>query len=515
LRATLAEEFRHALATHAEKVAIKSDNAELTYADLDAWSRAVCRQLHDVGLRAGDVVALYLRNRAEFVVCDVAISRLGAVKLPINYMLPTETVAYILDRASAKAVVVDAAMAGGLPSPTEASGLAVFQVADAGADLLPHARRLADLTDASDEGFPVVPDLPPTAPAAIYFTGGTTGRPKGVLHTQASTVALHYAQLLEAEIRQDDCLLLLTPLAHAAGLFAQSAVIRGATIVLHDGFDAGTALDLFASQDITWTFLVPTMIYRILDLPAPENRLALRTIVYGAAPIAPSRLEQALDRFGRVFIQLYGQTECPNWGTRLAKEDHDPARPDLLLTCGQASIMADVKVVDDDGKDVALDEIGEICLKSPYLLHSYLLDPAATEQKFLDGWIRTGDIGTMDARGYLTLKDRKADMVITGGMNVYCREVEDVLAQHPDVRAVAVIGIPHEDWGEAVHAVVTVRSDAFDPAALIAWSRDRLARYAVPKSVEVVESLPETAFGKVEKKKIREPHWQGRDRGIA
>ena len=177
--------------------------------------------------------------------------------------------------------------------------------------------------------------------------------------------------------------------------------------------------------------------------------------------------------------------------------------------------MADVKVVDDDGKDVALDEIGEICLKSPYLLHSYLLDPAATEQKFLDGWIRTGDIGTMDARGYLTLKDRKADMVITGGMNVYCREVEDVLAQHPDVRAVAVIGIPHEDWGEAVHAVVTVRSDAFDPAALIAWSRDRLARYAVPKSVEVVESLPETAFGKVEKKKIREPHWQGRDRGIA
>ncbi|MFC7658734.1 AMP-binding protein [Pseudonocardia benzenivorans] len=194
--------------------------------------------------------------------------------------------------------------------------------------------------------------------AAIYFTGGTTGLPKGVVHTQASAVAVHPAQLLEAEITADDRLLLTTPLAHAAGLFAQSALIRGATSVIESGFDASSVLHQLRDNGITWTFLVPTMIYRLLDAAGGSAAHVLRTVVYGAAPIAPSRLAAALEVFGPVFVQLYGQTECPNWGTRLAKSDHDPARPDRLGSAGQASIDADVQVVSDAGAPLPAGETG-------------------------------------------------------------------------------------------------------------------------------------------------------------
>jgi fatty-acyl-CoA synthase/long-chain acyl-CoA synthetase len=366
------------------------------------------------------------------------------------------------------------------------------------------------------------PDAPPastaasTDPAAMYFTGGTTGHPKGVLHTQASTVALHYAQMLEAEITDGDRLLLMTPLAHAAGLFAQTALIRGATSVLCDGFDAESAVDLLADEEITWTFLVPTMLYRILDRLAESSPqdLSLRTVVYGAAPISPNRLAQALETFGPVFIQLYAQTECPNWGTRLTKRDHDPRTPDLLASCGRASIMADVKVVDETGGTLPAGMTGEVCLRSPYTLQEYVGDPESTRLKFLGDWIRTGDVGVIDEAGYLYLKDRKNDMVISGGMNVYCREVEDVMAEHDQVRAVAVIGIPHDDWGEAVHACVVRTDDGLSESDLIRWSRMRLAAYATPKTVEFVDSLPETPLGKIDKKALRAPYWEGRSRAI-
>lgn len=290
--------------------------------------------------------------------------------------------------------------------------------------------------------------------------------------------------------------------------------------MLTDGFDAGEAVRLLERHSITWTFLVPTMIYRVLDTLAarPSGTRAggttLRTIVYGAAPISPARLDEALRLFGPVFVQLYGQTECPNWGTRLSKPDHDPARSHLLTSCGQPSIMADVKIVADDGNELPANEIGEICLRSPYTLERYLDDVAATRAKFLGNWIRTGDIGLMDDDGYVYLKDRKNDMIITGGMNVYGREVEDVLSAHPDVAAVAVIGIPHPDWGEAVHAVVVATGTGLTAQRLLAWTKPQLSAYAAPKSIEFVDSLPETPFGKIDKKALRATHWADATRAI-
>lgn len=518
MRETLRDEFDHALNRYADRVAIEDGARQLTYAQVDGWANAVAGQLRGLGVRAGDVVAVYLRNCAEFLVTSVAIARLGAVKMPVNYMLPDTTVADMLDRSGAQVLVVSTRLAEiATAALKRVADVSIVQVADDDGPGLGEATPLAP-----------PPNSPPPPPdyaefaltsrdlAALYFTGGTTGRPKGVLHTQRSAVTLQYAQLLEAELVESDRLLLMTPLAHAAGSFAESALVRGATIVIRDGFDADEVLGLLETERITWTFLVPTMIYRLLDAARAggERSLFLRTVVYGAAPISPNRLVEALRVFGQVFVQLYGQTEAPNWGTRLPKSDHDPERLELLGSCGQASIMADVMVVDDEGVPRRPRQTGEICLRTPYLLHGYLDDLKATRKKFLGGWIRTGDIGFLDENGYLYLRDRKNDMVISGGMNVYCREVEDVLSAHPSVRSVAVIGIPHDDWGEAVHAVIVPVSRDFSRDDLIEWARGRLANYARPKSVDLAENLPETAFGKIDKQALRAPYWRDRDRGI-
>lgn len=508
VRETLWEAFAHSLDAHAERVAVAGDSP-VTYRELDEWSASVAGQFAAAGIGRGDPVGLYTRNRVEFVVADLAVARLGAVKVPINHMLPQAAIGTILEQARVRAVVFDA------PAAEVLDGLDLFGRGILGFE----AGGEGDSALAGPGAFAA----PPTSgvgaddPCAIYFTGGTTGTPKGVLHTQRSTVALHYAQLLEAEIGEGDRLLLMTPLAHAAGLFAQSAMIRGSSIVLVDGFDAERAVALVAAEGVTWTFLVPTMLYRMLDVLAASERppeSSLRTVVYGAAPISPNRLVEALAAFGPIFIQLYGQTECPNWGTRLTKRDHDVAQLDRLSSCGKASILADVQIVDESGACVAPGETGEICLRSPYVLREYIGNPEATKEKFLGEWIRTGDIGVMDDAGYVYLRDRKNDMVISGGMNVYCREVEDVLVAHDDVAAVAVIGVPHDDWGESVHAFVVRRSQALTEDALVTWSRDRLAAYARPKSIDFVDALPETPFGKIDKQVLRAPYWGGRSRAI-
>lgn len=517
---TLGAWFDRSLRINASRPAIEWPDGVLSHRDVDTWSRAIAAGLSSSGVTAGDVVALLIGNDPAFVACDVAVARLGAVKLPVNQLLPARTIGHVLQDADARALVVGP----GLTELAQASlGYAnhaplILIQTDAAEPPVDGATRLPAVpTEHESNAAPLRPDVSPDAPAAIYYTGGTTGLPKGVEHSQQSLVSFHVAQLLEAEIRQQDRLLLHTPLAHAAGLFAQSAILRGATIVLRDGFDPATTLADMRANRITWTFLVPTMIYRLLDEYDNDAGSAfpeLDTVVYGAAPIAPSRLKEALEVFGPVFIQLYGQTECPNWGTRLVKTDHLDAVGDRLASCGQASAFVDVMVVDEESdRELPPGEAGEICLRGPYTLTRYHANTEATREKFLGEWIRTGDIGVLDEAGYLYLKDRRADMIITGGMNVYCREVEDVLNAHPQVRAAAVIGIPHDDWGEAVHAVV-VPDGTMDAEELLAWARPRLAAYARPKAVEFVDRLPETPFGKVDKTRLREPYWGNASRGI-
>lgn len=516
---TVREVFDRSLQVNTKRLAMSVGGQTLTYAELDAGSQALADGLWALGIKPGDRIAGLAGNRFETAIGNLATWRIGAVSVPLNTMLPPPAISYMLNQSGARAVIVGPELVGvarearlEFDHPIE-----LIQVKDDEVSLEPGAVWLDDVMEGGGTGPDSASEVAPGDPALIAYTGGTTGRPKGVVHSQRSMVANLYANIIEAEIHQGERLLLTTPLAHAAGMFLFVALLRGAHTFVLPGFDADAVLDAIERDRVTWTFAVPTMLYRLLETPGVERRdlTSLRTIVYGAAPIAPDRLRQAVEIFGPVFIQLYGQTECPNWATRLPKEDHPPGGDDYLLaSCGQASLMCDVKILDEAGREVGPGELGEVCLRAPYVMERYHNDPEATAKKFLDDWMRTGDIGFMDPDGYVFLRDRAADMIITGGMNVYSSQVEAVLYECPDISQAAVIGVPHPDWGEAVHAVVVPTKPTLQAADIMEFCAGRLAKYQVPKTIDLVDELPMTALGKVDKKALREPHWSRNERAI-
>jgi fatty-acyl-CoA synthase/long-chain acyl-CoA synthetase len=496
--------FDKALRLYAHRPALTVGDRTATYAELDRRAQRAAGHLQRAGIAPGDRVALLMSNSIEFAVLDLAITKCGAAKVPINDKLAPGQIAYIVSNSGARVLAVtDDLRALAETASAELADEPIVLPADA----------IAADGPAEHPAFES-PEIEPDGLAAIFYTGGTTGVPKGVVHLQRSLVANVYAQFIEGEIGTDERVLITTSLVHAGGSFLQAALVRGAhTFVIP--FEPAAVLECIEVQRITWTFAVPTMIYRLLDSPdlAERDVGSIRTIVYGAAPVTALRLSSALKAFGPVFVQLYGQSEAPNWGTRLSKEDHVTGG-EILASCGRPTLMTAIMVVDESGAPVATGEVGEICIKAPYTLARYHDNPDATQAKFLGEWIRSGDLGSMDEKGYVYLKDRAADMIITGGMNVYSAEVENVLQRCPGVSEVAVIGIPDPDWGEAVHAVV-VRSDASTTAReVIDFARGRLADYQRPKDVSFVDELPTTPYGKSDKKRIRAGFWQGEQRAI-
>jgi fatty-acyl-CoA synthase len=490
--------FRNALRHGSDRVALEADGTATTYGELATLVGAAAQRLTAVGVGPGRRVGMLTADPLGFVVHDLAVMACGAVLVPLNTSLTPDDVAGVLARVSTTAVVASpaasqryAAASGGLPVLDD---VPPRRVAD-----LPPADNAAGSEDA----------------AIVYFTGGTTGEPKGVVHTQAGAVATMWIHLHETGIRGDDRLLITTPLPHAAHLFVRTALLAGATTVVDPGFDASTVLDRIDDAAITWTFMVPTMIYRLLDAAAARSwrSSTLRTIQYGAAPIAGDRLREGVGRFGPVFQQLYGQTECPDFATALRKADHLRAleEPHLLGSAGTATLTTEVSVR-TDGRSLPTGEVGEVCVRGPIVMRGYW-DTDDTD-RFDDDWLRTGDVGRLDPEGYLHLVDRLADMIITGGMNVYSAEVERVLATHPAVQDVAVIGVPHPEWGEAVHAVLVLRDDEPDDDALIAHCRTSLAPYKIPKSFSARSELPLTRYGKIDKKRVRAAFWDGHARSI-
>ncbi|MFC7045116.1 AMP-binding protein [Halobacteriaceae archaeon GCM10025711] len=315
---------------------------------------------------------------------------------------------------------------------------------------------------------------------------------------------------LELSLTGDDRPLFTTPLSHSAGAFLWSSLAVGATSVVRPEYDVEETLSL-VEGGVTWTFMVPTMIYRLLDSPALDGADTgpLRTLVYGAAPMRPDRLREGVERLGPVFLQFYGQTEVPNLITTLGKQEHATAvadgHDDVLGSAGRPALLTDVKVVDRSGEAVPTGETGEILAAAPYAFSRYLGRPDETARTLRDGWVHTGDLGFRDEDGFVHLVDRKTDVVITGGMNVYTQEIEPVLAEHPGVEAVAVIGVPDPEWGEAVCAIVVPTDpDAVTANDLRAFADERLADYKKPKQVRFVERLPTTPYGKLDKSSLRE-----------
>jgi fatty-acyl-CoA synthase len=376
-----------------------------------------------------------------------------------------------------------------------------------------------DLTAAADLMQPraLQPQARPEDVCNVYFTGGTTGRPKGAAHRHLALTSATVQSLAVWDWPEEVRFLIATPISHAAGAMLTPTLIRGGVFFALPAFDVRTFLETIERERITATFMVPSMIYDLLDkAPLADYDLSsLQMIIYGAAPISPVRLREAIERIGPKFCQLYGQTEAPNLITYLSRADHDLTRPHLLESCGRPVPPNQVKLIKEDGSEAAVGEPGEICLRGPLVMAGYWGDPEETAKAFKDGWLHTGDVARCDENGYLYVVDRLKDMVISGGFNIFTREVEDCLAQHPAVATAAVIGVPHARWGEAVTAFVVLRPGAsVDAEELIALVRDRKGAVQAPKTLEFVSALPLTAVGKVDKKALREPYW-GQGRGVA
>jgi acyl-CoA synthetase (AMP-forming)/AMP-acid ligase II len=303
---------------------------------------------------------------------------------------------------------------------------------------------------------------------------------------------------------------------HASGTFVLPYWLRGGAAAILPGFTPATYVEAIHRWRPTALNLVPTMLQMLFQSPGIDDAdlSSVSTILYGASPMPRPVLAEGLRRYGPVFVQYYGQTEAPLAICALGKQDHVDATPERLLSCGRPSVECEIRLVDEDGADVPAGRPGEIVLRAPFVMRGYS-DP--TIEAFLPGtsWLRTRDIGRFDEEGYLTLVDRTSDMIVTGGYNVYPREVEDALAGHPAVAQVAVVGLPDETWGEVVTAFVVSRSGmGQDEASLIAFAHGKLAGYKAPKAVRFVDSIPLSAVGKPLRRALREPFWAGRERRI-
>lgn len=458
------------------------------YAAFAAQARSVASWLQGRGVQPGDRVGLFMRNDPAYLIVFYGVWLAGAAVVPINAKLHAREVAYILEDSGAKLVFAS-------PGLTEAvSGVEVITVPGAGFEAVAAATPSEQVVLRGPD------DL-----AWLFYTSGTTGKPKGVMITHGMLMAMALSYVVDVDqVSGEDTALYAAPMSHGAGLYNLMHVYAGAKHVCppSGGFDPAEVLALAAHHDRIHMFAAPTMVKRLTDhaVAAGARGQGLRTIVYGGGPMYVADICAAVDQFGPVFLQIYGQGECPMAISALSRaEVTDRADPEWrarLGSVGRAQAMVEVRI---EGAS-APGDVGEIMVRGAPVMPGYWNNADATAQALQDGWLRTGDMGSLDAAGYLTLQDRSKDLIITGGSNVYPREVEEVLLQHADVAEVSVVGRAHADWGEEVVAFVVGTAAEVEMDALCLA---QIARFKRPKAYVRVESLPKNNYGKVLKTELR------------
>jgi long-chain acyl-CoA synthetase len=484
--------------------ALTWDGGALSYAELEAQVRHIAGALLDRhGLRRGTRVALAMQNCWEFLPLLYGIWRAGLVAVPLNSKLHAREMAWILGHADVGLCCASLEIAAALSAP------------DVSASPLPPI--LA--TGAKDwarllEG-PAVGDspVPPGGAAWLFYTSGTTGRPKGAILTHRNLLFschCYYADI--GALGPQDCILHGAPLTHGSGLYALAHIARGSNNrILEGSFDPERVLNAFQRHTNVSMFAAPTMVSRLINHPraGSVDTRGLKTLIYGGAPMYVSDLKRAIALFGPKLYQLYGQGESPMTITGLDQSMHanntDARFEEHLGSAGVARTGVAVRVVDEAGVDLPPGEVGEIITASDCVMQGYWNDAAATRRTLREGWLWTGDLGALDGDGFLTLKDRSKDMIISGGTNIYPREIEEVLIQHTGVLEAAVVGRPHADWGEEVIAFVVRRAGAeVTEHALDRLCLDNIARFKRPRAYQFVEALPKNNYGKILKTVLRQ-----------
>lgn len=482
--------------------AITDIDGTLTYAALAERSARIAGGLRAAGLAPGARVVLFMENTGAFFECLLGCWIAGLCAVPVNAKLHPREVAGIAADAGAEALITTPGLAG--PLAAEVGDLPLLRaLISAGTD---DYARLA----AAD---PIAcADAAPEERAWLFYTSGTTGRPKGAMLSHRNLLAMSLAYLADIDaVDADDTHVTCAPASHGAGLYSLPFLLKGARQVVLPGFDVEDVLATIARYGKVSLFAAPTMLTRLVNHPATltADLTNLKTIYYGGAPMYVADLKHALRMLGPKLCQIFGQGESPMTITSLPKALHvdadgAPASDAVLGSCGFPRTGQEVRVVDEEGRDLPAGEVGEIITRSDCVMEGYWNNPAGTAAALREGWLYTGDVGSLDAHGYLTLRDRSKDLIISGGSNIYPREVEEVLLRHDGVLEVSVIGAPHPDWGEEVVAFVAVRPGAqVEAAELDQLCLDNIARFKRPKRYRFEDALPKNNYGKILKTELR------------
>jgi long-chain acyl-CoA synthetase len=448
-------------------------------------------------LEPGDRVGLLMTNSPEYVEILWAAWWAGLAVVPVNAKLHPKEAEYILEHSGARVCFVTPDLAGPV------SGLERIIVAGS-----EEYRRLH-----AGDAQPAIADAAPDDLAWLFYTSGTTGRPKGVMITHRNLLAMTLCYFTDVdEIGADDCIIHAAPMSHGSGLYGLPHVLRGAKQVIpaSGGFDAAEAFDLARAHAGVTMFAAPTMVKRLVDHARAANPPldGIKTIVYGGGPMYLADIQDALALMGQRFVQIYGQGESPMTITALGRHHFaDGAHPrhlERLASVGVAQSGIEVRIADENDRAVPAGTPGEVLVRGDAVMKGYWRNPEATAATLRGGWLHTGDVGALDADGFLTLMDRSKDLIISGGSNIYPREVEETLLRHPDVHEVSVVGRPHPEWGEEVVAFVVPRAGAsVDAEALDRVCLDQIARFKRPRVYRFVDSLPKNNYGKVLKTDLR------------
>ncbi|PLR96948.1 acyl-CoA synthetase [Bacillus sp. T33-2] len=484
------------------KLAIECEGRKYTYKELDEEVNRLAHGLIGMGIRKGNKIALMMKNSDRFVISFFAAARIGAVVVPVNFRLTASEVHYILMQSDTTLTVCDAEFEKTIAAARE--GTRVRNVVVIGSpQVLGHHSYRELLRDNVDHPSVEVTDLDDLE---ILYTSGTTGKPKGALFDHKRVFNVGLTMMISMGITQRERFLHIAPLFHSAqlNLFLISGVVLGATHIIHRDFHPVKTLEAIQEHKITHFFGVPAMYNFMLQVPnsTDYDLSSIKRCGYGAAPMPPELVKKSIQLFKTdQFYNLCGLTEGGPGGILLDPEGHK----NHLGKGGKAAFLTEARVVNEEGADIKPGAVGEFILRGESIMKEYYKKPEETSKTLKDGWLYTGDLATIDEEGYITLVDRKKDMIISGGENVYSIEVEEVLYEHPGVLEAAIIGLPDEVWGEAVCAVIVPKQGAeIDEQEIRSFCRKKLAGYKVPRKIFIEEQLPRNASGKILKYQLRQ-----------
>tara|TARA_R110001583_G_scaffold74100_7_gene205507 strand:+ start:14893 stop:16458 length:1566 start_codon:yes stop_codon:yes gene_type:complete len=499
----------------------ESMGREFSYQEVRELTLRIANGLLEEGFEAGIHGAVYSPNNALGYTCTIAMFRAGMVSLAVNPRNSLEENAALMSDMDCQVLFYHSVFESHIAHiRKQAPGIRLFVCLDKPASEMPALEAWVERFSNQE----IALDTGAETHALIQPTGGTTGRSKGVVHTNSSFGAMMNLLELSTPYEQPPIYLAVAPLTHAGGYVAYSILARGGTLVIQAAVEPQLLLAAIEKYRVTTLFLPPTVIYVLLAQPnvGSIDFSSLKHLMYGASPMAPAKLAEALMVFGPVMLQVFGQTECFFPVTNLSVQDHyldgKVAPESRLRSCGRVTDQPglQVAVMGDKGGFLPAGENGELVVQGPSVMKEYYKQPELTAETIVDGWLHTGDVGYMDEDGFVYLVDRKKDMIISGGFNVFSAEVEKAMLAHPAVQECAVIGVPDDKWGEAVKAAVELKpgAEATEPE-LIAFCKEQIGSVKAPKSVDIVAQLPRTAVGKLQKAKLRAQYWEGSERAVS